>query len=55
MQLVKMIRAHGLKSRLGEPRAVISKINRVLMELTLTRRKEESDLDQFDEGSYQFL
>ena len=39
---------------MGETQAVISNINRVSMEMTLISAQEERDLDQFDEGSYQF-
>jgi len=56
MRLVASRRAKRLLLSNGyRAQAVISKINRVSMEMTLTRRKEDSDLDQFDEGSYQFL
>ena len=56
MRLVASRRAKRLLLSNGyRAQAVISKINRVSMEMTLTRRKEDSDLDQFDEGSYQLL
>jgi hypothetical protein len=40
MQSVELIRTHGLKSRMCEPQAFITKINRLSMEMTHTRRKK---------------
>jgi hypothetical protein len=40
MQSVELIRTHGLKSRMCEPQEFISKINRLSMEMTHTRRKK---------------
>src|ERR1700751_2596104 len=40
MQSVELIRSHGLKSRMCEPQAFITKINRLSMEMTHTRRKK---------------
>jgi transposase-like protein DUF772 len=40
MHSVDLIRTHGLKSRMCEPQAFISKINRLSMEMTHTRRKK---------------
>ena len=41
MQSVELIRSHGLKSRMCEPQEFITKINRLSMEMTHTRRKKE--------------
>src|ERR1700751_3397640 len=38
MQSVELIRSHGLKSRMCEPQEFITKINRLSMEMTHTRR-----------------
>jgi hypothetical protein len=40
MQSVELIRTHGLKSRMCEPQEFITKINRLSMEMTHTRRKK---------------
>ena len=40
MQSVELIRSHGLKSRMCEPQEFITKINRLSMEMTHTRRKK---------------
>jgi len=40
MQSVALIRSHGLKSRMCEPQEFITKINRLSMEMTHTRRKK---------------
>jgi IS5 family transposase len=40
MQSVELIRLHGLKSRMCEPQEFITKINRLSMEMTHTRRKK---------------
>ena len=42
MQSVELIRSHGLKSRMCEPQEFITKINRLSMEMTHTRRKKDS-------------
>ena len=42
MQSVELIRQHGLKSRMAEPKEFIKKINRLTMEMTHTRRKKEA-------------
>jgi hypothetical protein len=46
MQSVELIRAHGLKTRMGEPQAFISKINRLSMEMTQTRRKKNGNKER---------
>jgi hypothetical protein len=40
MQSVELIRSHGLKSRMCEPQVFITKINRLSMEMSHTRRKQ---------------
>jgi len=40
MQSVELIRRHGLKSRMCQPQVFITKINRLSMEMTHTRRKK---------------
>src|ERR1700758_2976005 len=40
MQSVELIRSHGLKSRMCKPQEFITKINRLSMEMTHTRRKK---------------
>src|SRR6201989_2281779 len=40
MQSVELIRTHGLRSRMCEPQVFITKINRLSMEMTQTRRKK---------------
>jgi hypothetical protein len=40
MQSVALIRSHGLKSRMCEPQEFITKINRLSMQMTHTRRKK---------------
>ena len=40
MQSVELIRTHGLRSRMCEPQEFITKINRLSMEMTHTRRKK---------------
>jgi hypothetical protein len=42
MQSVELIRSHGLKSRMDEPQAFTKKINRLSIEMTQTRRKQDS-------------
>jgi len=37
---VDLIRSHGLKSRMCKPQEFITKINRLSMEMTHTRRKK---------------
>jgi hypothetical protein len=39
MQSVELIRTRGLRSRMCEPQVFITKINRLSMEMTHTRRK----------------
>src|ERR1700682_433215 len=46
MQSVELIRKHGLKSRMCEPREFITKINRLSMEMTHTRRKKNSNKER---------
>ena len=46
MQSVELIRTHGLKSRMCEPRELIKKINRLSMEMTHTRRKKNSNKER---------
>jgi hypothetical protein len=41
MQSVELIRTHGLKSRMDEPQVFITKVNRLSMEMTQTRRKKD--------------
>ena len=41
MQSVELIRKHGLRSRMCEPLVFITKINRLSMEMTHTRRKKD--------------
>jgi hypothetical protein len=41
MQSVALIRTHGLKTRMGEPQAFITRINRLSVEMTQTRRKQD--------------
>src|SRR5271168_4221829 len=41
MQSVELIRTHGLRSRMCEPQVFITKINRLSMEMTHTRRKRD--------------
>ena len=40
MQSVELIRTHGLRSRMCEPQVFITKINRLSMKMTHTRRKK---------------
>jgi hypothetical protein len=40
MQSVELIRTHGLRTRMCEPQVFITKINRLSMEMTHTRRKK---------------
>jgi hypothetical protein len=40
MQSVELIRTHGLRSRMCEPQVFITKIKRLSMEMTHTRRKK---------------
>ena len=42
MQATALIRNHGLKNRMEEPGAIISRMNKLCMEMTQCRRKEES-------------
>jgi hypothetical protein len=42
MQSVELIRTHGLRSRMCEPQVFITRINRLSMEMTHTRRKKNS-------------
>jgi hypothetical protein len=46
MQSVDLIRSHGLKSRMCEPQEFITKINRLSMEMTHTRRKKNSNKER---------
>jgi hypothetical protein len=46
MQSVELIRSHGLKSRMCEPQEFITKINRLSMEMTHTRRKKNSNKER---------
>jgi hypothetical protein len=46
MQSVELIRSHGLKSRMSEPQEFITKINRLSMEMTHTRRKKDSNKER---------
>jgi hypothetical protein len=46
MQSVELIRTHGLKSRMCEPQEFITKINRLSMEMTHTRRKKNSNKER---------
>ena len=46
MQSVELIRSHGLKSRMCEPQEFITKINRLSMEMTHTRRKKDSNKER---------
>ena len=46
MQSVELIRAHGLKSRMCEPQEFITKINRLSMEMTHTRRKKNGSKER---------
>jgi hypothetical protein len=46
MQSVELIRSHGLKSRMCEPQEFITKINRLSMEMTPTRRKKNSNKER---------
>src|SRR5438132_10433713 len=46
MQSVELIRTHGLKSRMCEPRELIKKINRLYMEMTHNRRKKNSNKER---------
>ena len=41
MQSVELIRKHGLRSRMCEPQVFITKINRLSMQMTHTRRKKD--------------
>ncbi len=43
MQAVELIRLHGLKSRMCEPQEFITKINRLSMEMTHTRREKDGN------------
>jgi len=46
MQSLELIRAHGLRSRMSEPQQFITKINRLSMEMTHTRRKKNSNKER---------
>jgi hypothetical protein len=46
MQSVELIRKHGLKSRMCEPQVFITKINRLSMEMTHTRRKKNGQKER---------
>jgi len=46
MQSVALIRRHGLKSRMEEPKTFIKRINRLSIEMTHTRRKKESQKER---------
>jgi hypothetical protein len=46
MQSVELIRTHGLKSRMSEPRGFITQINRLSMEMTHTRRKKNGQKER---------
>ena len=41
MQSVALIRTHGLKTRMDEPQGFITKVNRLSMAMTQTRRKQD--------------
>jgi hypothetical protein len=41
MQSIELIRRHGLKTRMAEPKSFIKEINRLSMQMTHTRRKKE--------------
>jgi hypothetical protein len=46
MQSVELIRSHGLKSRMCEPQEFITKINRLSMEMSHTRRKKNGNKER---------
>jgi hypothetical protein len=46
MQSVEVVRSHGLKSRMCEPQEFITKINRLSMEMTHTRRKKNGNKER---------
>jgi hypothetical protein len=46
MQSVELIRLHGLKSRMCAPQEFITKINRLSMEMTHTRRKKNGNKER---------
>jgi len=46
MQSVELIRTHGLRSRMCEPQVFITKINRLSMEMTHTRRKKNGNKER---------
>jgi hypothetical protein len=46
MQSVELIRLHGLKSRMCEPQEFITKINRLSMQMTHTRRKKNGNKER---------
>jgi hypothetical protein len=46
MQSVELIRTHGLRSRMCEPQVFITKINRLSMEMTHTRRKKNGQKER---------
>src|SRR6201987_4188252 len=46
MQSVELIRTHGLKRRRWEPQVFITKINRLSMEMTHTRRKKNGNKER---------
>src|SRR5208283_3408358 len=46
MQSVELVRSHGLKSRMCEPQEFITKINRLSMEMTHTRRKKNGNKER---------
>ena len=46
MQSVELIRTHGLKSRMCEPQEFITKINRLSMQMTHTRRKKNGSKER---------
>jgi len=46
IQSVELIRSHGLKSRMCEPQEFITKINRLSMEMTHTRRKKNGNKER---------
>jgi Transposase domain (DUF772) len=46
MQSVELIRGHGLKTRMCEPQELITKINRLSMEMTHSRRKKNGQKER---------
>jgi hypothetical protein len=46
MQSVELVRQHGLRTRMSEPQVFITKINRLSMEMTHTRRKKNGQKER---------